>query len=142
MRDKTILVPASEEHFGAILDLERDAGRSLVALTDGHALREAHDRGHAMAVALDDGRLVGWIWYGRSLERGAEEIGQIYRVAVAADVRRSGVGRALVARAVGTLAEQGCKRIRTSVDGVDDGARALFEDAAFEVDAIVMEREL
>lgn len=136
------LVSATEQHFDAILELERGAGRSLVTLTDGHALREAHDRGHEIVVALDGEELAGWIWYGRSLERGAEEIGQIYRVAVAAGARRAGVGRLLVARALSDLSSRGCTRARTTVEGEDVSAQALFEDAAFFVDAMIMERKL
>jgi ribosomal protein S18 acetylase RimI-like enzyme len=140
--DAITLAPASEAHFDAIFRLERQAGRSLVTLTEGHALREAHARGHELIVALAGGNVVGWIWYGRSLERGAEEIGQIYRVAVAPDSRRSGVGRALIARAVQDLSARGCSRVQATLGAGDGAARALFADAGFAVDTIVMERPL
>jgi ribosomal protein S18 acetylase RimI-like enzyme len=136
------LTAAQDAHFDAIVALERAAGRSLVALTEGHALREARARGQETVVALVGDAVVGWIWYGRSLERGAEEIGQVYRVAVASDARRAGVARALLVHASDTLAALGCTRLRVTVDGDDAAARALFEDAGFIVDAVVMERKL
>ena len=136
------LTAALDVHFDAIVALERGAGRSLVALTEGHALQEARERGHETVVALAGDAVVGWIWYGRSLERGAEEIGQIYRVAVASDARRGGIARALLTHARDTLAALGCTRLRATVDGEDAAARRLFEDAGFVVDAVVMERAL
>jgi ribosomal protein S18 acetylase RimI-like enzyme len=140
--DAITLAPASEAHFEAILRLEREARRSLIALTEGHALREAHARGHEIIVALVHGSVAGWIWYGRSLERGAEEIGQIYRVAVAKDARRAGVARALVSHAATELAAVGCTRVRATVEADDEAARAVFADAAFAIEALTMEREL
>jgi ribosomal protein S18 acetylase RimI-like enzyme len=140
--DAIMLVPVSEAHFEAILRLEREAGRSLIALTEGHALREAHARGHELILALADGDVAGWIWYGRSLERGAEEIGQIYRVAVASASRRSGVGRALLARAIADLTARGCSRVQATVDGSDEAAQALFADASFNIDSLTMDRPL
>jgi ribosomal protein S18 acetylase RimI-like enzyme len=136
------LIPAGDAHFEAILQLERDAGRSLVALTEGHALREAHARGHAIVVAMAGRDVAGWIWYGRSLERGGEEIGQIYRVAVRGESRRTGIGRELIGHAIDELKSHGCTRVRTLVEGGDEVARALFADAAFSVESVTMEREL
>lgn len=95
-----------------------------------------------MLVAMHAGAVAGWIWFGRSLERGGEEIGLIYRVAVSREARRAGAGRALLARAGADLAEYGCTRVRATVDGGDESARALFEGAGFVVDSLVMEREL
>ncbi len=137
---KPVIVEAEPPHFAAIVRIEREsAAGSLVALTEGHALVEAMQRGHHVAVALIDGDVAGWVWFGTSLERGGEEIGQIYRVAVTASAQRTGTGRALVAHARALLAERGVRRVRATVEGGDAGARAFFAAAGFGVDAVVME---
>ena len=84
---KPVIVEAEPPHFAAIVRIEREgAAGSLVALTEGHALAEAMQRGHHVAVALIDGEVAGWVWFGASLARGGEEIGQVYRVAVTASM--------------------------------------------------------
>jgi len=143
--ERTALVIAEMQpaHFDAILRLEREAGgRSVVALTHGHALREAHDRGHLLLVALRGEEPVGWAWCSVDAGRDGETAGHIYRVAVAAGGRRLGVGRALAGHARATLAGRGVTRLRTTVPGDDPAARAFFEAQGFAVDALVMERPL
>lgn len=142
-RARITLVEATQEHIDAIVGVEREAaGSSLVALTHGHAVREALDRGHYVTVAIDEGEVAGWIWYGTDLGRGAEEVGQIFRVAVAARHAGRGVGRTLLEHAQATLAARGIMRVRITVDAGDEGARAFFERLGYSVDAVSMERPL
>jgi len=137
------LVEATPEHIDAIVQIEREAGgRSLVALTHGHAVVEALERGHQVTVALAGGEVAGWIWYSTDLGRGAEEVGQILRVAVAQGHVRSGVGRALVEHAQATLAGRAITRVRITVDGDDAESRAFFARLGYAVDAVMMERAL
>ncbi len=83
-------VDATREHFDAIVRIERAAGGpSLVALTDGLALDEALERGHHVTVALDGDTVAGWIWFSVDGGRGGEEIGQLFRVAVAPERARA-----------------------------------------------------
>lgn len=137
------LVEATRQHVDAIVRIEREAGgRSLVALTYGHALIEALERGHYVTVALAGAEVAGWIWYATDVGRGSEEVGQIFRVAVARRHARSGVGRALMEHAQATLAARAVTRIRVTVDSEDEAARAFLARLGYAVDAVTMERAL
>lgn len=137
------LVEATQEHVDAIVQIEREAGgRSLVALTHGHAVVEALQRGHHVTVAVAVGEVAGWIWYTTNLGRGAEEVGQILRVAVAQGHIHDGVGRALMEHAQATLASRAITRVRITVDGEDEESRAFFARLGYAVDAVTMERAL
>lgn len=137
-----VIVDAAPPHFAAIVRIEREsAAGSLVALTEGHALAEAMQRGYHVTVALIDGEVAGWAWFGTSLERGGEEIGQVYRIAVTASAQRMGAGRALVSHARARLAERGVQRVRATVEGGAAGVRAFFEATGFAVDAVMMEAD-
>lgn len=142
-RPEITLVEATRKHVDAIVQIERAAGgRSLVALTHGQAVVEALERGHYVTVALAGNEVAGWIWYATDLGRGAEEAGQIFRVAVAEDHVRSGVGRALMEHAQATLAARDVKRVRVTVGGEDAEARAFVARLGYAVDAVMMERAL
>lgn len=143
-RNTTItIVETGAEHLDAIVAIERETGgRSLVALTGGDALTEALARGHDVAVALADGEVVGWAWSATDLGRGAEEVGQIYRVAVARRHANKGIGRALVEHAQTALAGRGVRRVRITVDAADEEAQGFFKELGYEADALTMERVL
>ncbi len=137
------LCEAQPHHFDAIVRIEQESGvGSIVALTRGHALAEAIGRGHHVTVATVDGTVAGWIWFGTDMGRGAEEVGYVYRVAVARSHARSGIGAALLAHAQVTLAARGVTRVRATVDAGRHDARAFFERSGYRVDAVTMERPL
>ena len=141
--DALTFVDATREHFDAIVRIERAAGgSSLVALTEGQALDEALRRGHYVTVALDGDTVAGWIWFSVDGGRGGEEIGQLFRVAVAPERARSGVGRALVEHAQAALAARACTRMRVTLSGHDEATRAFLASIGYEVDAVIMERPL
>lgn len=136
-------VDAKPEYFDAIVRLDRMAGgSSLVALTEGQALAEALRRGHYVIVALDGDAVAGWIWFSVDNSRGGEEIGQLFRVAVAPERAHSGVGRALVEHAQATLAARACTRVRATLTGGDEATRAFLASIGYTVDAVIMERSL
>jgi len=137
------LLEAGAEHADAIVAIERETGgRSLVALTGGDAITEAIARGHDVVVALVDGEVAGWAWCASDLGRGAEEVGQIYRVAVARQHAGSGIGRRLVEHAQAMLAARGVRRVRITVDAADEEAQAFFREMGYAADALTMGREL
>lgn len=137
------IAPAGEAHLAAIIVIERDAGgASVVALTHGHALREAMARGHDVIVAIEGDSVAGWAWFSLDDGRGGDLIGQLYRVAVTANARRGGTGGALLAYARASLRERGCTRIRATISAGDDGAVAFFRAAGFADDAIIVEATL
>ena len=77
----------------------------------------AHDAG-ALIVARESGRIVGTVIAGWDGWRGS-----VYRLVVAPDCRRSGLGRQLVQSAERRLAELGAQRMQAIVVGPD--ARAM-----------------
>ena len=134
---------ATQEHFDAIVQIERRAGGgSVVALTGGRALQEALDRGHWVIVALDGGSVVGWAWFSVELDRGGEYTGQIFRIGVEAAARRAGVATALLEHARTVFAGREVVRVRAVLDGADAEAQAFFEAAGFAQASVTMERPL
>lgn len=143
MSSRLSFTDATPELFPQIVALEEEAaGASLVTLTAGHALHEAHERGHSMLVAIDDDHVVGWIWFSVELGRGGEYVGRIVRLAVRAAHVESGVGRGLVERAHASLAEQGCASVRVTLDAADGETRAVLESAGYAIDSMTMGRRL
>jgi ribosomal protein S18 acetylase RimI-like enzyme len=63
--------------------------------------------------------------------------GNLYRLAVAADARRRGLGSALVRAAEAWLVEQGARRISVLVAYEDDGARAFWRSVGYDVDTVI-----
>ncbi len=142
-RPALTFIDATPEHFDAIVRIEREAGGgSLVVLTDGLALDEALRRGHDVIVVLADGDVAGWIWFTVDAARGGEDVGQVFRVAVARAHLRNGVGSALVKQAQTILARRQCTRVRFTLPGDDGATRAFLARLGYAVDAVIMERPL
>jgi ribosomal protein S18 acetylase RimI-like enzyme len=110
--------PAAAGDLAAVLQLWRDAAQPTSTDTES-ALRAlvAHDAG-ALIVALESGRIVGTVIAGWDGWRGS-----VYRLVVAPESRRSGLGRQLVRSAERRLAELGAQRMQAVVVGPD--ARAM-----------------
>jgi len=139
---RALIIDVTPDQFPAILRLEREsASGSIVALTHGQALDEAHARGHWIAAAVDGDELVGWIWFAAELRSG-ETAGQIFRVAVDPRHQREGVGALLVRHALSVLRDRGATRARAMIGADDPAARAFFERTSFAVEAMSMERDL
>ena len=134
---------AAPHHFDAIARIEREAGgSSLVMLTAGRAIEEAVRRGHYVIVGLDADEVAGWVWFSVDGARGGEEIAQMFRVAVAPERRRSGIGRALVEHAQAVLAARDCTRVRVTLPADDEVGRAFLASLGYALDALTMERPL
>jgi ribosomal protein S18 acetylase RimI-like enzyme len=117
--------PARDSDLAAILELWRTA--TVPSSTDDesgvrHLL--AHDP-DALLVAERDGRLCGTLVAGFDGWRG-----QMYRLAVHPDVRRTGVARHLVEVAEERLIRCGARRISALVLA-DDGARAFWSSVGY-----------
>lgn len=137
------IVPAAAAHVDAIVAIERDTGgASVVALTHGHAVREAIARGHDVIIALDGETVAGWAWFTLEAGRGGDPVGQLYRVAVATGARRGGTGAALVSHVRATLRARGCTLLRATIGAADPGALAFFRASGFAEDAIIVEAPL
>jgi ribosomal protein S18 acetylase RimI-like enzyme len=81
----------------------------------------------ALIIAEADGRIVGSVIAGWDGWRGS-----IYRLAVAPDLRRHGLGTVLLQTAEGRLAECGARRSHAIVAGTDGRALAFWRGTDWE----------
>jgi ribosomal protein S18 acetylase RimI-like enzyme len=89
-------------------------------------------------VALDDGSVVGTAMGGFDGHRG-----WIYTVAVRPDLRRLGIGTALVRRVESALAALGCPKVNLQVLGSNVAVVAFYERLGFAVgDRVSMGKSL
>jgi RimJ/RimL family protein N-acetyltransferase len=144
MIESIVLVDATPAHFEAIIAMERaQSARSIVALTHGHALTEALERGHIVVVALAGDAVVGWIWCSIDDTRGGESVGQLHGVSTdRGQPGAAAAGRALIEHARAILTDGGCARMRTTLAGDDAGTAALLAGLGFAVEAVIMQRPL
>jgi ribosomal protein S18 acetylase RimI-like enzyme len=125
---------AREEDLGAVLELWAVARSPYSSTPDNpEVLARLVDRdAGALLVARRDGRVVGTLiaaWDGWR--------GNMYRLAVAPDHRRSGIGRELVRAGEQRLYESGARRVTALVGAEDEEAMALWRAAGFEHDPLV-----
>jgi ribosomal protein S18 acetylase RimI-like enzyme len=116
--------PAREEDLDAVLELWEVARSPYSSTPDNpEVLARIIDRGAAalLVARRRDGRVVGTLiaaWDGWR--------GNMYRLAVAVEERRSGVGLALVRAGEEHLRECGARRVTALVGADDEGAAALW----------------
>src|SRR3954471_16510745 len=126
--------PAGEDELGEVLELWRSSRSRYSSTPDSlnalSRLRQG-DPG-ALLVARHDGRVVGTLiaaWDGWR--------GNMYRLAVAVEHRRRGVGLELVRAGERRLYECGARRVTALVGSEDDDAVALWRAAGFDHDRLV-----
>lgn len=122
---------ATEADIDAVLALWATARTEYATTEDrGDDVRALSERS-ALFVALSrDGVVIGAVIAGWDGWRG-----MMYRLAVADEWRRQGVGLALVGAAEGWLVRSGARRISVLVAFEDAGARALWSAAGYAADA-------
>ncbi|XVV08815.1 GNAT family N-acetyltransferase [Actinoplanes sp. CA-131856] len=135
------LQPMTEDEYkpwraGVEAHYARSAGSS--GLSAAEAVRAAADTyarllpgeyatpGHHFWYAYDGDRRVGFLWI--KVDRDAAFV---YNVAVEADLRRRGYGRAIMLAAERWCLEAGLTRIGLHVFAHNTGARALYEQLGF-----------
>jgi ribosomal protein S18 acetylase RimI-like enzyme len=128
------IAPAREEDLGAVLELW-EAARSRYSSTPDNAevLARLLDRdAGALLVARRGERVVGTLiaaWDGWR--------GNMYRLAVAPEHRREGIGLALVRAGERRLWNCGGRRVTALVGAADDDATGLWHAAGYEHDRLV-----
>jgi GNAT superfamily N-acetyltransferase len=122
---------AGDDDVDAVLELWDDAADPGRTILDEPAdvRRLLASPAGSLLVAETDGRVVGTIIAGWDGWRG-----NLYRLVVAADHRRGGVGRALVTAAEQHLREHGCPRITALVSLGLPEAPSFWPAAGYEHD--------
>jgi ribosomal protein S18 acetylase RimI-like enzyme len=122
--------PAGMEDAPAVLAFWRDVAAPTTADdadgADGVAALLARDPG-ALLIAPSSGRIVGTVIAGWDGWRGS-----IYRIAVAPDYRREGLGRRLLDEAEQRLRRLGARRMHAIVVGTDERAIGFWRASDWE----------
>jgi ribosomal protein S18 acetylase RimI-like enzyme len=124
--------PAVETDVDAVLALWA-VGRTEHATTEDRRVdveRLLAQAPGALIVAEEDGAVVGTVIAGSDGWRGS-----IWRLAVHPDVRRRGLGMALVRAAEERLRELGIPRVQALVGTEDEVARGFWARAGYPLDA-------
>jgi ribosomal protein S18 acetylase RimI-like enzyme len=115
------------EECEAVLDFWRRA-EALESVTDSLDVLEALAAdGQGFLVAVRSGRIVGTILVGYDGWRG-----HVYRLAVAPEERRRGLGARLTAEAEQVLRDLGARRVAVTVAGDDQRAAPFWESMTAE----------
>jgi ribosomal protein S18 acetylase RimI-like enzyme len=121
--DAFTIRPATVRDIEDVLALWSEAGtHPTITDTSGDLLRLIEEQPGALLVAEVHGRLAGSLiaaWDGWRAN--------LYRLAVARDHRRRGLGRALVLEAAGRLRERGVRRVSLYVVAADEPALAFWD---------------
>jgi ribosomal protein S18 acetylase RimI-like enzyme len=126
-----VIRPARDEDLPAVLSLWRRAGAEPSHTDDIRSLRllVAHDPG-ALLIAEADGQIVGSViaaWDGWR--------GSVYRLAVAPELRRRGLGGRLVSEAENRLAALGAVRLQAIVVESEPLATGFWRASAWQEQA-------
>jgi ribosomal protein S18 acetylase RimI-like enzyme len=120
-----IIRSATAVDIPAVLALWHDAGAEPSRTDDPASLgRLIEVDPSSLLVAESEGRIVGSVIAGWDGWRGS-----IYRLAVDPDMRRTGLGRRLVAAAEARLAEVGARRLQAIVSASQGPARQFWKSS-------------
>ena len=125
--------PAREDEARAILDLWRAGQTASSSTDDERAILELlrHDR-DALLVAESDDRLVGTLIVGWDGWRAG-----MYRLVVAAELRRTGIATQLVRAAEARLRQVGARRVAAVVMTEHPHANAFWLEMGYRLDGRV-----
>lgn len=97
--------------------------------------------GHELYTAYNDSKEVGTLWlFSKGSALGVESF--VYELAVHADMRRRGFGKAIMMLATDMSRQRGMVAISLHVFGHNIGARALYDSLGFEVTSTTMKLAL
>lgn len=97
--------------------------------------------GHELYTAYDGSEEVGTLWlFSKESARGVEPF--VYELAVHADKRRRGFGKAIMMLATDMCRQRGMVAMSLNVFGHNAGARALYDSLGFEVTSTTMKLAL
>jgi ribosomal protein S18 acetylase RimI-like enzyme len=119
--DEAQVVALWEQCFAGNLDGHNEPHRSIQ--------RKMAVQGELFFVARREGRIVGTTMAGYDGHRG-----WIYSVAVSPELRRSGIGRALLQHAETALAALGCPKINLQVRAGNEAVIGFYRSCGFVVE--------
>jgi len=120
-----IIRSATAVDIPAVLALWREAGAEPSHTDDPESLGRLIDVDpSSLLVAESEGRIVGSVIAGWDGWRGS-----LYRLAVDPEVRRTGLGRRLVAEAEARLAEVGARRLQAIVSASEGPTRQFWQSS-------------
>jgi ribosomal protein S18 acetylase RimI-like enzyme len=132
----------------ALADLDRAAWSPVSDVAprraeDDHDFFGGRSPADGYLVAELAGRVVGYVRHAAPTPLAANRhVRQIQGLAVAADARGRGVGRALVEAACAAAREAGARRVTLRVLGGNTSARRLYERCGFRVEGVLPEEFL
>jgi GNAT superfamily N-acetyltransferase len=116
--------------YARIFGAERLAGMDVVARV--RRWRQWLEEGQHVIVAVDDGRVVGFVWVGPSREPDADA--ELYAIYVLPDSWGSGAGTALMGAGVEAMREAGYREAILWVLEENPRARRFYEREGWQID--------
>jgi len=106
-------------------------------------LREAsRDPGQAVLIAVEGGKVCGFIWLIIEVEYSGRRRGEVAAVHVAREHRGKGMGRSLMEEGEDLLRTYGCETVHLMVTAANDPAVGLYRDLGYGVTRYQMEKNL
>lgn len=120
------------------IDRDYDYGRAAAGAAIERDLQHGATRGGALLVAVEDGRVIGYLsWYvddranSATLRPEHRPLAYVAGVSVTEASRGRGIGTALLAHAEAQARERGITRLGIGVRTSNAGAMRLYEDFGF-----------
>jgi ribosomal protein S18 acetylase RimI-like enzyme len=131
----------AQDEVRAGRDTPETVHANVAALLDRLLPDGVATEGHLLFSGVDaTGAVVGYLWLGLPGQQRPQA--WVYEIAVDAEFRRRGHGRALMLAAEDVLRERGVTSLGLNVFGHNPGARALYDSLGYETMSVAMAKDL